>query len=99
MAPAEEAADSAETYERALKYDLEFPDSMVVATVNSEPISVREVLEPVRPVLEARFLAFEIPPEDRGEIREAWVKFFLADAIERKLRVQSLLGELKEKDR
>ncbi|HVW02882.1 MAG TPA: hypothetical protein VHB77_21160, partial [Planctomycetaceae bacterium] len=98
LVSAQEAAGPIEP-EPVLKYDPEFPDSMVVATVNSEPITVREVLEPFRSYLEEKFLAYEIPPEKRGEIREAWVKFALADVIERKLQVQSYLAELNEKER
>jgi peptidyl-prolyl cis-trans isomerase SurA len=94
LVAAEEVAQPAEKAEPVLKYDPEFPDSMVVATVNSVPITVGEVLEPVRKHLEENLLQQKIPTEKRAEIRAEWVEHFLPELIDRKLRVQGLTSHL-----
>ena len=126
LVTAEEAAQPAEKPEPAFKYDPEFPDSMVVATVNSEPITAGEVLAPYKHYLETEVKGtltgtkgaderanallppgYEIElnmevyplPARYFEIRREWVKRFLADVVDRKLRVQGLTSDLTKEQR
>ena len=79
--------------------DPEFPDAMLVATVNSMPITVGDVLEPVKKRLEEQMEALRVPAEKRGEIRQSWVKQMLPAVIDRKLRISGLTMGLNDKQR
>ena len=76
--------------------DPEYPESMLVATVNSLPITVGDVLEPYKNFIETKVYP-NIPPEQHGEVRKNWVLRFLPDVIDRKLRVSGLLSGLNDK--
>jgi parvulin-like peptidyl-prolyl isomerase len=73
---------------------VEFSDGLVVATVNSVPLTVGDVIAPQRKEVNQQLRPYRVTAEIQSEIRQFWVKRLLSQAIDRKLRALAFTADL-----
>ena len=96
-APDTTTRDNPSVLQQVSAQEIDFPDNMIVATVNDQPVFVGDVLAPFGEYLAN--VKQQAPPAEFKRLRREMLRKFLSGAIEQQILIQELHASLKKQER